>query len=277
MLYKILSKRKKKIKLSSSDQYRFYVENSPKFSSVLSYYHLSTGETNPFKIIQANIIIKALMNKELIESNLERISLDATQNTEVREDEFIKKSVWKLLEEENAPYFSLEKSRIYVPIFSHSLNIIYNEECGKLLEFPYDNLVKNPKSSCVDLFDTYNFKLYDSPFTSLILIKEDKTSSAFYDPDFEMVYIINNQGRLDLEISLYDKYLKHVEKHHTLSKIQELMEKFYDNDYHGFVNSLYKNKFISKKTFNYIKNKKSLTIIRQDKIYSKGKFSDEVL
>ena len=79
------------------------------------------------------------------------------------------------------------------------------------------------------------------------LIKEDKTSSAFYDPDFEMVYIINNQGRLDLEISLYDRYLKHVEKHHTLSKIQELVEKFYDNDYHGFVNSLYKNKFISKK------------------------------
>ena len=107
MLYKILSKRKKKIKLNSSDQYRFYVENSPKFSSVLSYYHLSTGETNPFKIIQANIIIKALMNKALIESNLERISLDATQNTELREDEFIKKSVWKLLEEENAPYFSL--------------------------------------------------------------------------------------------------------------------------------------------------------------------------
>ena len=55
------------------------------------------------------------------------------------------------------------------------------------------------------------------------------------------------------------------------------MEKFYDNDYHGFVISLYKYKFISKKTFNYIKNKKSLTIIRQDKIYSKGKFSDEVL
>ena len=92
-----------------------------------------------------------------------------------------------------------------------------------------------------------------------------------------LLCIINNQGRLDLEISLYDRYLKHVEKHHTLSKIQELVEKFYDNDYHGFVNSLYKNKFISKKTFNYIKNKKSLTIIRQDKIYNKGKFSDEVL
>ena len=182
-----------------------------------------------------------------------------------------------MLDEENSPYFLLEKSRVYIPVFSHSLNIIYNEECHKLLEYPYDNLVKQPKSSCVDLFDTYNFDLYDSPFTSLILIKKDKTSSAFYDPDFEMIYIINDQGRLDLEISLYDKYLKNNEKHHTLVKIKEIIDIFYSNDYYGFVKALYKNKFISKRTYSYIKYKKSLLLIRQDKIYSKGKFSDEVL
>lgn len=277
MIYKILAKRKKKVGFHNTDQYRFYIKYGAQFASVLSYYHFSLAETQPFRIIQANIIIKAMLNKTLIESNLEQLALEATQCRELKEDEYIKQKVWELLENNNSPYLKLEKSRVYIPIFSRSLNLIYNEECSKILEYPYNDLTLKPKSSCVDLFDTYGLDLYKSPFTSLILIREDKTSAAFYEPDLETIYIINDQGRLDLEIPLYDRYMKKPEQHRVIAKLENVVDYFYSNDYVGFVKSLFNNKFISKKTYSYLRYKMSMNIIRQDKIYSKGKDSDEVL
>ena len=277
MIYQLLYKKRRKIGLSESEQYKFYTKHASNYASVLSFYHFSTNETHPFRILQANIIIKALINKELIESHLESISLHSAQNKDFSEEEYIKNKIWEVLNEESAPYFTLDKVRIYMPIFSRTLNIIYNEECSKLLDKPYNVLVNQTKSSCVDLFDIYNLNLYDSPFTSLILIKKDKTSWAFYDPDFEVVYIINDQGRLDLEIHLFDRHLKSQEKHHTLSKIESIITCFYNTDYKGFVEALFKNKFISKKTYLQINKKIDNNVTRQDKIYNKGKTGDEVL
>jgi hypothetical protein len=277
MIYQLLYKKRRKVSLLNSEQYKFYAKHASSYASILSYYHFSTNETNPFRILQANIIIKALLNKELIESHLEKISLDATQERNIPKEEFIKNKVWEILDQTGSPYFVLEKTRIYIPVFSRSLNIMYNEECAKLLEKPYNVLVDKPKSSCVDLFDTYGLDLYNSPFTSLIKIKDDKTSSSFYDPDFEVIYVINKQGRLDLEIHLFDKYLKNMEKHHTLSKIEMVMSCFYNTDYPGFVDALYKNKLISKKIYLQAMHKMDMKLIKQDKIYNKGIKSDEVL
>lgn len=277
MIYTLLQKRKRKAKIHQTDDYKFYAKNAPIYAQILSFYHFGLNESQPFRIIQANIIIKAMMNKELIESELDNFSLESTQNTCVKQDEFIKSKVWKLLDDHSAPYFSQDKSRIYVPIFSRSLNLIYNEENSKLLEYPYNNLIERPETSCVDLFDTYGIDLYNSPFTSLILIRNDKTSSAFYHHDFETLYIINDQGRLDLEIPLYDKYIKNPDQHKIINKIEDVVEKFYSNDYFEFVRSLYKNRFISRKTYNKIRYKISLNFLWKEKIFRKGKDRNEVL
>ena len=260
-----------------TEEYRFYTKNAPLYASILSFYKFSIAEINPFKIICANIIIKALMNKDLIESELDEFALEATQHMEVSKDEYIKQKVWELLDENNSPYFSVEKSRIYIPIFSRSLNLIYNEECSKILEEPYNNLVEKPKTSCVDLFDTYSTALFESPFTSLILIKKDKTSSAFYHADFETIYIINDQGRLDCEIPLYDRYLKAPDQHRIISKIQDVVDAYYSNDLVKFVKSLYENHFISKKLYIKIRTKIAMSFIWKDKVYSKGKDRHEIL
>ena len=169
MIYTLLQKRKRKVNIHQTDDYKFYAKNAPIYAQILAFYHFGLSENQPFRIIQANIIIKAMMNKELIESKLESFSLESTQNTQIKQDEYIKNKVWKLLDDNSAPYFPQDKSRIYVPIFSRSLNLIYNEECSKLLEYPYNNLMEKPQTSCVDLFDTYGIDLYNSPFTSLIL------------------------------------------------------------------------------------------------------------
>ena len=277
MIYRYLAKYKKKVNIHTSEDYRFYVKYAPLYASILSFYKFGITETNPFRIICSNIIIKAMLNKDLIEDNLDEFALLATQHYEVSKDEYIKQKVWNLLEENNNPYFSMGKSRIYVPIFSRSLNLIYNEECSKILEYPYNNLIEKPKTSCVDLFDTYNTALFESPFTSLILIKKDKTSSAFYHADFETIYIINDQGRLDLEIPLYDRYIKNPDQHRIITKIQDVVDAFYSNDLNKFVKSLYDNHFISKKLYVKIKTKIAMSFIWRDKVYSKGKDSHEVL
>lgn len=277
MIYKMLAKYKRKVNFHQTDEYRFFIKNAPLYSSILSFYKFSVNETVPFRIISANIIIRALINKELYEHKLEEFALESTQVNNMSKNEYIKLNVWKLLEENNAPYFYVEKSRIYIPIFSRTLNLIYNEECEKLLEYPYNKLIESPKTSCVDLFDTYSTNLFNSPFTSLILIKEDKTSSAFYHPDLETIFIINDQGRLDLEIPLFDKFLKNLDQHRIINKIQNVVEIFYKNDYFGFVKALFENRFISKKMYSKLKNKMTMNLIWKDKIVSRGKNSDEVL
>lgn len=275
MIYSILAKRKKKVNIRQTEEYKLYFKYCTLYPSILSFYRFSINETNPFRIIQANIVIKSLINKDLIENRLKEIKslglLDSYSEEEIRDD------IWKLLDEHNSPYISVEKSRVYIPIFSRTLNLIYNEECSKILEYPYSDLIKKPKSSCIDLFDTYNFSLYESPFSSLILIKKDISSAAYYHPDFETIYIINNQGRLDLEIPLFDRYIKHPEQHKIINKVQDVVEYFYNNDFNGFVKSLYLNKFISKKTYSLIRHKIFVGMIKKDRIYSKGKDSNEVL
>ena len=277
MLYEILLKRKRKKDFSKTDEYLFYMKHASTFASVLSYYHFTTNEKKPFRVIQANIIIKALINKGLFEANLDSFSLEATQEVKVKQDAYIKDKIWSLLDSQKLPYFNVGKTRIYIPVFSRSLNLIYNEECSKVLDYPYSNLLQNPHSSCVDLFDVYNYELYDSPFSSLIKIKEDKTSCAFYHPDFETIYIINNQGRLDVEISLFDKYLSNKEQHHIFNKIENVVECFYKTDIKKFIRSLLDNGFISKKTYYHLNYKLSRTLIRRDNLFNKGNEDNEVL
>lgn len=276
MLYSVLNKRKK-VRLHDSEEYRFYLKNAPSFSSILSYYRFSLNETNPFRIIQANIILKAMRNKELIESKLKTYAEEANASDSESRDESIKKKIWALLDENTAPYFPMEKSRIYIPVFSRSLNLIYNEECSKILEYPYNELIEKPKTSCVDLFDTYSLDLYGSPFTSLILIRKDKSSSAFYHCDFETIYIINDQGRLDMEIPLFDRYIAQTDQHQIIQRIEKVVEKFYENDELEFVKALHDNGFISKKTYLYLRHKMAKDYLKKDRISKQGKDSDEVL
>ncbi len=276
MLYSVLNKRKK-VRLHDSEEYRFYLKNAPTFSSVLSYYRFSLNETNPFRVIQANIILKAMLNKELIESKVKQYSSEAVGNSDESRDESIKKKIWAILDENTAPYFPMEKSRIYVPIFSRSLNLIYNEECSKILEYPYNELIETPQTSCIDLFDAYPVDLYNSPFTSLILIRKDRSSSAFYHCDFETIYIINDQGRLDAEIPLFDRYIGETDQHQIIQRIEKVVEKFYENDELGFVKALHDNDFISKKTYLYLRHKMAKDYLKKDRISKQGKDSDEVL
>ena len=87
----------------------------------------------------------------------------------------------------------------------------------------------------------------------MIKIDEDKTSAAFYHKEFETIYIINNQGRLDISIRLFDKYLTTKNKDLLFERLQEVVSCFYKGDRETFIKSLFLNKFISLKRYKQLK------------------------
>ena len=270
-------KRKKKTSIMRSEEYAFYSENTQLISKFTSHYRITQLDTTGFKLIQCNILIRAIKNKEIIEKNLEKYSLESLALPMEKRDRYIRDKVWADLEEANAPYFEVDKGRVYIPFFSRGLNLIYNDQPTRLLDYPYSELKDKPFTACIDLFDMYNYSLFASNFTSLIKIKEDKTSAAFYHKEFETIYIINDQGRLDVCIPLFDRYLKNYSEEHLIHRIEKVVAAYYSNDCSDFIMSLYEEKLISHKTFISLARSASKRAIKKDKIYNRGKKTNEVL
>ena len=59
-------------KYEKTEEYQFYMKNKEYLLPLNFHYHLVFSENNAFKIIQANILIKAMMNKEIYDETLKR-------------------------------------------------------------------------------------------------------------------------------------------------------------------------------------------------------------
>lgn len=263
-IFKLLKSKKRNI-YADTEEFKFFAKNLAIITKFSSKYKLRSFDDNAFKIIQANLIIKSVINKGLIESLL----LEFGNNLN-------KEMLLIKLEENNAPYLTLNESKIYIPIYSRGLNYIYLDETLKLLDHPYNELKEEPLSNCIDLFDEYNLALYDSEFTNLLKIGQDKTSAAFYHIEFETIFIINNQGRLDVSIRLFDRHIKKPNYEDLENRLIDVTTNFYSNDRKKFIKSLYMNMFISLKTYKKLSRKISLRNIKKDKLTRKVK-QDEVL
>lgn len=270
-------KRKRKYLFAHTEEYAFYLDNSSILSRFSTFYRLSPLDGTGFKLIQCNILIRAIMNKEIIEKNLDSYSLESLSLPVEERDKYIRDKVWNDLSTSNAPYFEIDKGRIYIPFYSRGLNLIYNDQPTRIMEYPYCDLKDKPLSACIDLFDVYNYSLYTSPFTSLIKIKEDKSSAAFYHKEFETIYIINDQGRLDVCIPLFDRYLKNPSDDHIIQRVEKVVDAFYSNNRTNFITTLYDQKLISYKTYIALAHNASIRAIKKDKIVNRGKTPDEVL
>lgn len=242
-IFKMINSKKKNT-LSNTLEYQFFAKNARILSKYEGFYKLRSFDEKTFKIIQSNILIRAMENKNIIEEIV-------SDNSLISKEELLQKLI-----ELNRPCFISEGNKIYLPIYSKGLNFIYIEEPSKLLEFPYCELKEEPISSCIDLFDVYNLELYDSSFTNLVKIDEDKTSGAFYHKEFETIYIINNQGRLDLSIRLFDKHLVNKSDECLIERLKEVVSCFYKGDRDTFIKSLFLNKFISLKRYKMLKKSK---------------------
>ena len=245
-LYDTLIKYQKGIDFHKSRDYEFYNEHKHLFNSIEMYKSLIDVK-NEFDVIRANIIIQALINKKKIEE----VVLYAYKKSFMKTEDalsFVEEHIKDL------PFLNENNLKIYIPIFPRSINTYYCNQFGKLLCEPYNKLLDKFDTSCVDLFEMYNFELYDSLFTKLITIYKDDDVMVTYHFDFRTIYIINNQGRLDAQIALFDKYLKKPNYDHVIERIKPVIDRYINDDKEGMLNTLAEKRLVSEKLINKIKH-----------------------
>ena len=143
--------------------------------------------------------------------------------------------------------------KIYIPFFSRSLNQIYFDEPEKLLTSPYAGLKDKFQDTVIDPFDTYGSEVYNSHFSRLVKIRQDDKEAAFFHYDTNTIYFVNEQGRLDTSIVLFDRYIRHPNYAHMLERIKPVVDAYFAFDREALIKALHENGFISNTLLNLIK------------------------
>lgn len=238
-LYSILKqKQKRRRSFITGEDFKYFINNRHLLGKFKRFARLYDSEENEFDIIRANILIQGLMNKNLFEEEIKNISNHGL----VEHGKFVSTLKERLIDQ---PYFNNDGNMIYIPFFSRALNELYVNEPEKLLVPPYDALITEFDDACIDPFDTYGAELFNSFFTSLVKVDAKNHETAFFNYDTFTIYFVNNQGRLDNQLVLFDKYIKRPVTTHMLERITPVVNAYFDNDRTGMINALKDNKLIS--------------------------------
>jgi hypothetical protein len=248
----ISSKAKKRKSFESTQEYKFFVENRHLLDKLNKFPYVSETQSDDFNIIRINILLKSLINKLAIEKEVSSLGEYISNGEKVENAKFIQTIRDKTLE---LPYFNDGKNKLFIPIFSRAINFIYSKETYKLLSYPYNELIINFKDSMIDPFDLYGYEIYNSYFTRLVQVgvSSDKKEAVYFHYDTNTLYFINDQGRLDKKLVLFDKYIKRITTSHMLERIKPVVNAYFTYDREAFIKALVDGKFISMKMLSIIK------------------------
>ena len=245
----IASKAKKRKAFEQSEEFRFFLENRHLLIHLPAFNHFYDIENDPFEIMRANIVLSAYLNKTKMEEEIKNLA--SYFNNKPKNHANFVKSFHEIISE--LPYFQADKDKIYIPFFTRALNEIYLNEPEKLLTHPYSGLTDNFKDTVIDPFDTYGDELYNSHFSRLVKIQEHDRETAFFHYDTNTIYFINEQGRLDTSIVLFDRYILHPSYSHMLERIKPVVDAYFAFDREEMIRALYQNGFISSRLLHLIR------------------------
>ncbi len=246
--------KKKRIPFFKSDEYLFFLANRGVLSKVPRFSFLDDPRESDFDIMRANIIIHAYLNKVAFEEEMVNFERYIKSGETIDHVKLIQALREKMVD---CPYYKEEgeKDKYFIPFFSRSLNLLYFREPEKLLVPPYNNLKDQFAESVIDAFDVYGAALYNSNFTRLLKVKEVGNLTAYFHYDTYTIYFINNQGRLDNKIVLFDKYMKRPSYSHMLDRIDPVIDAYFADDRSALINALHDHELISSKLL-YLIHKK---------------------
>ena len=245
----IASKAKRRKGFEKSEEFRFFLENRHLLTKIPRFVHFYDLESEPFEIMRANIILQAYLNKNKMEQEVRNLSNYITANKK-NHTHFVK-SFHEIISE--LPYYQEGKDKILVPFFTRSLNQIYNDDPEKLLTYPYDGLAENFKDTVIDPFDTYGSELYNSHFSRLVKIRREDKETAYFHYDTNTIYFVNDEGRLDTSVVLFDRYIRHPNYAHMLERIKPVVDAYFAFDRDAFLKALHDNDFLSSTLLRLIK------------------------
>lgn len=260
-LFETLEKKQIDTGFQKCAEMRFFLDNSSMLNDS-DHFSIFKKASDSFDIVRANLIIRAIQNKKEIETSYIKIVKSDTLKGNSPDPNSPSIKVAMSAVEKALPYYLSKGQKIYIPIFSNSVNEIYLNSLEKLLIPPYKYLRKNYDAVAVDPFDYYGSEIYDSYFTRLICIDKRNQYSAYYDYDACRVYFVNPQGRLDAKICLFDVYLRNPSTNHMLERLKEIVEAYYLSDIKvlseilvekKLISSTLINSFLSKQKYNFNK------------------------
>ena len=237
----IASRAKRRKGFEKSEEFRFFLEYRHLLTRIPRFANFYDADSDPFDIMRANIILQAFVNKTKMEEEVRNLGTYINVNKK-NHDHFVK-SFHEIVSE--LPYYQDGKDKIFIPFFTRSLNEIYHDDPEKLLTYPYDCLAENFKDTVIDPFDTYGSELYNSHFSRLVKIRKEDKETAFFHYDTNTIYFVNEQGRLDTSIVLFDRYIRHPNYAHMLERIKPVVDAYFAFDREAFLKALHDNGFIS--------------------------------
>lgn len=241
------NKQKYRRSFSNSDDFKYFIQNREKIGKFKRYANLYDSEENEFNIMRANILLRGLENKRLFESEIENIK----NHGDIEHTKFVTALKERTIDQ---PYYEINGVKIFIPFFSSALNQIYVNEPEKMLSLPYSELKTDFEEACIDPFDTYGYELLNSYFTSLVKISETKGVAAFFHYDTNTIYFINDQGRLDAKLVLFDKYMKKISFTHMMERISPVVEAYFNNNKVEMIDALFNNNLISENMYHLLKD-----------------------
>ena len=245
----IASKAKRRKAFKQSEEFHFFIENRHLLMRLPQFLHFFDVENDPFQVMRANIVLQALINKNKLEEEANSLNKYFDINKKNHED-FVK-SFHEIVSE--LPYYQENNQKIYIPFFARDLNQIYINEPEKLLTDSYSNLKDDFKGTLVDPFDTYGSELYNSHFSRLVKISNVDKETAFFHYDTNTIYFVNEQGRLDARIVLFDRYIRHPSYSHMLERIKPVVDAYFAFDREKLIDALFANGFISNRLLHLIR------------------------
>ncbi len=260
-LYEILAKNQASTPFSRSQEQIYYNDNSYRLNGLESFQYLA-NPVDSFGVVRENIVLRSLENKEIIEKAFKQF----TKKEERSNDELEKYMGNCLL---SLPYLNYKDKKIYVPVFPFAVSSIYSENFSRLGEMPYKNVFKLYESILIDPFDYYGYNIFISYFTNLVLIKKTPECAALYDYDARSIYFVNDEGRLDAKICLFDKYLSHQTLTHLTKRIETVVDAYFANDRELMIQELLENELISKILADKVKK---YMVKKENKSVLKGRF-----
>lgn len=238
-------------KVNDSKIYTYCLENFSKIHNIVKELKLKTAVNDVFSLYKTYIVLKAIENKENIETRTGSYNLV----------------------HDNMPFIEKNNIKIYVPFFNEDINMYYDTYYEQLNDYPFSELKTDYFKSLIPIFNYYGFDLFDSNFTNLEFLMETKHTKAFYAEEFETILIISDQGTLDVSIPIFDYSHQPVPFYQIKEKIIELLIHYYSMNRDKFVLTLYNSNFISEtlyKQINKLTNERNVKRLKRiNKSYKK--------
>ena len=238
------SYKKKRKDFKNSEDYLFYAKNKGLIPKANQFSDLKGRFVDDFNIFRANIIIHGVINKTMMEAEVKNLVMYTETHQILTHEDFVNMLMKQI---EDRPYLDEKEGRIYIPFFPKSINLLYLHEPERLNEYPYTDLFKSYSTLLIDPFDTYGNELFNTKFTNLKKIDSQNNVTAYFHNETLSIYMVNDQGRLDSKIVLFDRYLKKIDLENIEERIKPVIEAYYEHNVQNFIKNLEKNGFISSK------------------------------